>query len=120
MYRGCHGLSDIENGTRMSPSTAVRIASISKSFTSLMIAQQLEQEKLTLTDKIQKYIDFPDKESDITISRLLNHTSGLRHYSKKKKISDLTDDEKVNTNNEFQSCTRYNSAHEATQVKHEF
>lgn len=116
VYRGCHGLSDIENGTKMNPLTAVRIASISKSFTSLLISKLVEQKKLSLTDRIQKYIEFPEKESEVTVEGLLSHTSGLRHYCKQKDASNLTDEEKAETEKEFQSCIRYQDAHDASKV----
>ena len=81
--QGCHGLADIENGVRMAPHTALRIASISKSFTSCIIGKMVENGQINLSDKVQKYIDFPVKsETEMTISSLLSHTSGIRHYNK--------------------------------------
>ena len=81
--KGCHGLADIENGVRMAPHTALRIASISKSFTSCIIGKMVENGQINLSDKVQKYIDFPVKsETEMTISSLLSHTSGIRHYNK--------------------------------------
>jgi CubicO group peptidase (beta-lactamase class C family) len=64
----------------MKDCTAVRVASISKVFTALMIAEQVENEKIKFSEKIQEYIDYPEKCSDILISDLLSHKSGTRHY----------------------------------------
>ena len=67
----------------MNPHTALRIASISKSFTSCIIGKMVENGQINLSDKVQKYIDFPEKsETEMTISSLLSHTSGIRHYNK--------------------------------------
>ena len=90
--QGCHGLADIENGVRMAPHTALRIASISKSFTSCIIGKMVENGQINLSDKVQKYIDFPVKsETEMTISSLLSHTSGIRHYNKLVNLAVLCD-----------------------------
>ena len=48
-----------------------------------MIGKMLESGKLSLSDKVQNYIDFPEKsEEEMTVGALLSHTSGLRHYNK--------------------------------------
>ena len=78
----------------MSPSSAVRIASISKSFAAMMVAKEVENGRISLADRVQKFIDFPEKEIPVRIENLLSHTSGVRHYSKKAKVEDMTDDDK--------------------------
>jgi len=116
VYRGCHGLSDMENGTKMSPSSAVRIASISKSFAAMMVAKEVENGRISLADRVQKFIDFPEKEIPVRIENLLSHTSGVRHYSKKAKVEDMTDDDKKAADAEFKSCIRYENAHQASKI----
>lgn len=58
------------------------IASISKIFTSILIADFVNKGKLSLDDDIQKFYSFPIKYKNnsnktITIKMLCNHTSGL-------------------------------------------
>lgn len=93
------GYSDIENRVKASPLTKMRIASISKSFTSAGIGYLMKENKLNLNDYITDYItDYPllpykikDEDDDkktklseelckITVEQLANHQSGIRHY----------------------------------------
>lgn len=53
------------------------IGSISKVFTSTLLAHRVLEGEMDLSAPIQEYIDFPIKNKDITIRQLANHTSGL-------------------------------------------
>ncbi|OUS24324.1 hypothetical protein A9Q98_13835 [Thalassotalea sp. 42_200_T64] len=58
-----------------------RIGSTSKQFTAASIILLVEKDKLSLTDTLSQFFpDFPDYAKKITISHLLNHTSGIRDY----------------------------------------
>jgi CubicO group peptidase (beta-lactamase class C family) len=57
------------------------IASMTKQFTAVSILKLVDQNKLYLTDSLQKYIpEFPSKKFKITIENLLSQTSGIREY----------------------------------------
>src|SRR5258708_17001406 len=57
-----------------------QIGSITKQFTSAIILQLQEKNKLSLQDKLSKYIpDYPHG-GEITIENLLTHTSGIYNY----------------------------------------
>lgn len=61
--------------------TTFQIGSITKQFTSAIILQLQEQHKLSVQDKLSKYIsDYPNGDS-ITIENLLTHTSGIYNYT---------------------------------------
>ncbi|GAI05666.1 unnamed protein product, partial [marine sediment metagenome] len=63
--------------------TKFNLGSMNKMFTGVAILQLAEQGKLTLDDKIIKYVlDYPNKEiaSKVTIHQLLTHTSGMGLY----------------------------------------
>src|SRR5580692_8318840 len=61
--------------------TIFQIGSITKQFTSAMILQLLELNKLSLQDSLTKYIpDYPNGDK-ITIEQLLTHTSGVYNYT---------------------------------------
>lgn len=63
------------------PETQMRIGSISKSFTAVMIMQLIEAGRLSLeTPLAQFFTDLPQAEA-ITISDLLNHRSGLVNFT---------------------------------------
>ena len=84
----------------MTSETSLRIASISKAFTSIALGLLLEQVipdyyitflpfnkgKISLEDTVQKYLpDYPVKEEgQITVRHLAAHLSGIRHYKDKK------------------------------------
>src|SRR4051812_22368241 len=71
-----HGVVRIERGDEreqrgygLSPATAFWVASISKSFTAVLVARLAELGKLRLEDRVL--------DSDLTFDELLTHTSGL-------------------------------------------
>ena len=60
-----------------------QIGSITKTFTSVMVHQLEKEGKLKLSDKLSKYFpDIPNSEK-ISLTQLLNHTSGMADYVKK-------------------------------------
>ncbi|CAF1149336.1 unnamed protein product [Adineta steineri] len=97
VWRKGFGLADIEQRVPCTPDTVMRIASISKTFTSAIAAQFVEKGKLTWDDTIDKHHpDLPkflyeNVPVSITIRQLASHTSGIRHYWKKGEPQ--TDDE---------------------------
>lgn len=86
VMKGGIGFSDVENGVPMTSETVLRIASISKSLTSVAIGKLFEEKKLDLDQPIQTYLkDYGPKIFDgrpvtITTKQLLSHTSGIRGY----------------------------------------
>jgi len=85
-WTGASGKADIPNKVDMKPCNKLMIASISKIFTSAVILKLVEEGKLQLDDKLNKYIghSITDKLSngnDVTIRQMLSHTSGLYDYN---------------------------------------
>lgn len=71
------GYSDLENKINVTPNTTFRIASITKTFTSTLIMQLVEKEKLDMETPISKFgLDLGD--SNITVKNLLTHTSEMQ------------------------------------------
>lgn len=92
------GYADLENKVIVIPSlTKFRIASISKSLTSIALGILLEQNKIDLDVPIQQYVpNFPEKEYPITIRQIGGHLAGIRTYKGNeyyniKKYKDLND-----------------------------
>lgn len=70
-----YGLSGVNKTT--SPDGISRIASLSKSFTASSVMKLIEEGKISLDDKLTKYIpDFP-RGDEITVHMLLSHTAGF-------------------------------------------
>lgn len=82
------GLSNVELGTKCRTDTVMRIASISKPITMLLVAKLIEDSKLDLDKSIHEYLtpqQFPvkkwkDKDVRITLRQLISHLGGIRHY----------------------------------------
>jgi len=74
------GMADVAAGTAITPSTIFRLGSVTKSFTALAILQLQEQNRLSLTDPLSKYVpDYPHAPR-ITVEQLLGHTAGVPDF----------------------------------------
>ena len=81
-YKGAFGVSDIENGTELSPDSVFRIGSQSKSFTAAAIMQLQEAEILSIDELACSYVPELKTHHDarwqmITIEQLLSHSAGV-------------------------------------------
>jgi CubicO group peptidase (beta-lactamase class C family) len=80
LFEKCYGLADREHHVPVIPQTTFRIGSVSKQFTASAILKLQEQGKLSVDDKLSKYIpDFP-RGDEVTLRHLLTHTSGIKDY----------------------------------------
>lgn len=76
-----YGLADIENNVAMTPDTVFRIGSITKQFTAAGILLLVDQGKVSVDDRLSKYLpDYPNADK-VTIYQLLTHTSGLANFT---------------------------------------
>jgi serine beta-lactamase-like protein LACTB, mitochondrial len=76
-----YGLADMENFVPAKASTVYRLASISKTITSVAAMQLVERGKLDLDAPVQKYCPaFPQKQWPVTVRQVLGHLGGIRHY----------------------------------------
>ena len=81
VYKKAFGMADREWNVPNTVDTKFRIGSVTKQFTATCILQLAEQGKLSIDDKLSKYIpDYPKGDS-ITIHMLLSHTSGIKNYT---------------------------------------
>jgi len=78
-YKKGYGMSNLDYGIAISPSSIFHVCSVSKQFTAAAIIMLSQEGKLSLNDDIRKYIpEVPDFGHIITFNHLLHHTSGLR------------------------------------------
>ena len=76
IYEKYTGKADLRKKDSIPSSTAMHIASTSKTFTATAILRMVQEGKLSLDDSLQKFFPgFP--YSRITVKMLLNHRSGL-------------------------------------------
>jgi CubicO group peptidase (beta-lactamase class C family) len=81
VYQKGFGYADIENGTRIAPTTKLRIGSNTKQFTAASILKLQEEGRLSVSDPLSKYfLDFP-RGDEVTVHHLLTHTSGIHSYT---------------------------------------
>ena len=91
------GLSNVETKTAMTPNDLMLQGSVGKTYVAAVAMQLVQEKKLGLDDKIEKYLGsekwfsrLPNAR-DITVRMLMNHTSGLVRYEFKEQFTkDLT------------------------------
>ncbi|HPA46294.1 MAG TPA: serine hydrolase domain-containing protein [bacterium] len=75
---GVSGVADLETGEIVTPDTQFRLASVTKTFTAILLLKLAELGNLSLDDNVEKWLPGQlNNAENITISMLLNHTSGL-------------------------------------------
>ena len=86
-YENVFGYADLKTKRPVEINSLWHICSISKQFSTVACLKLVEENKLSLQDKISKYIDnLPEKFSDITIFNLLSQTSGIKDYLNEKNL----------------------------------
>jgi CubicO group peptidase (beta-lactamase class C family) len=79
VYKRGYGMANLDHDIPIRPDTVFHVASVSKQFAAMAIMLLAKQGKLSLDDKVQKYItELREFDKPITIRHLLHHTSGLR------------------------------------------
>ena len=87
VYQDSKGLARTQGSRSIDLNTGFRIGSITKTFTALAIMQLVEQDLISLEDKLLSIVpELPDAFQDITVAHLLAHRAGLLDY-----IDDNTD-----------------------------
>ena len=79
LFQNAYGYSNNAKNKKNNKNTSFALASTTKTFTAIAIAQLAEQGKLNFTDPLSKFItEYPKDIADqVTIHHLLTHTSGL-------------------------------------------
>jgi CubicO group peptidase (beta-lactamase class C family) len=80
VYVKAYGDARIDPKTPATPEMRYSIGSISKQFTATAILLLQEQGKLSLDDKVAKFIPDLTRANEVTIRQLLSHTSGYQDY----------------------------------------
>ena len=77
-----YGLANVELNVPAKPETVFEIGSITKQFTAAGILMLAQEGKLSVDDKISKYLkDPPEAWANVTVRHLLTHTSGIKSYT---------------------------------------
>ncbi|HSU26629.1 MAG TPA: serine hydrolase domain-containing protein, partial [Pyrinomonadaceae bacterium] len=79
-YLKAYGTARLESNTPATPAMRYSIGSISKQFTAAAMLLLQEEGKLSLDDKVGKYLPDLTRANEVTIRQLLSHTSGYQDY----------------------------------------
>ncbi len=90
-----YGFANLEHRIPVKTETVFQSGSIGKQFTAAAIMLLVEEEKISLEDKITKFLpDVPEAWKTITVEHLLSHTSGMGDYPPEIDLRrDYTEDE---------------------------
>ena len=80
VYVKAYGDAKLDPRTPADAKMRYSIGSISKQFTATALLMLQEQGKLSLDDKVGKYIPDLTRANEVTIRQLLSHTSGYQDY----------------------------------------
>src|SRR5262249_60901894 len=80
VYLKAYGSARLEPKTPATSSMRYSIGSISKQFTAAAMLLLQEEGKLSLDDKVAKFIPDLTRANEVTIRQLLSHTSGYQDY----------------------------------------
>ncbi len=81
-YVASYGIANVEEEIPVERDTVFRIASLMKTFVAVVVLQLVEEEVLALDDLLSTWLpDFTDA-GDITLTHLLNHTSGVPDWDR--------------------------------------
>jgi D-alanyl-D-alanine carboxypeptidase len=79
-YLQAYGAARLDPRIPARPEMRYSIGSISKQFTATAILRLQEQGKLSLDDKVAKFVPDLTRANEVTIRQLLSHTSGYQDY----------------------------------------
>jgi CubicO group peptidase (beta-lactamase class C family) len=79
-YLQAYGDARIEPRAAAVPAMPYAIGSISKQFTAALLLALQQERRLSLDDRVAKYLPQLARAGDVTLRQLLNHTSGYQDY----------------------------------------
>jgi CubicO group peptidase (beta-lactamase class C family) len=80
VHSKAYGLANVALGLPNTTRTKLRLASVSKSFTALLVLQLVEQGRLRLDDALEKHLPGVVGGDAMTIAHLLSHTAGMPDF----------------------------------------
>jgi len=83
-----YGYRDHEHKIKHDPKSVFQMGSVTKQFTAQIVLKLAEAGKISLEDKLNKFIPAYPNGNKITIKNLLTHTSGIYNYTEDRKWLD--------------------------------
>jgi len=111
---GTSGYSNLENKIPIKKENIFSLASIGKTYNAVAVLQLVEEGKIGLDDKIEKYlpeeiIEGIPNAKQVTVRHLLGHTSGFHNYNRHPELNELylTGKLKLDTLSHINALRRY-------------
>ena len=111
---GTSGYSNLENKTPIKKEDVFSLASIGKTYNAVAVLKLVEEDKIRLDDKIEKYlpkeiIEGIPNAKQVTVRHLLGHTSGFHNYNRHPILNELylTGKLKLDTLSHINALRRY-------------
>ena len=84
-WEGTTGVTEQDPNIPVESDMLYGFGSIIKTFVAAIVLQLVEENRLGLEDRLEKWLDkYPNIDTNITVHQLLNHTSGLGGYLRNK------------------------------------
>ena len=112
VFNKAYGFADVENNIAADRLTKYKIGSISKTFTAVMAMQLIEEKKLTLQTKLNRFYPKIPNAEKISIYDLLHHRTGIVDYVNQDSTFHKVLDKKHSKEEILKTITSYNSLFE--------
>ncbi len=86
-----YGMANLETGTATTPQSVFRIGSITKQFTGAALLLLQADGKLSLDDRLARFLPGFPGATEVTLRQMANHTSGYGNYTDQPNPKDLFD-----------------------------
>lgn len=80
VYEQAYGLADVEKGLKAAPTQRYSIGSVSKQFTAVAALLLVEEGKLSLDDRVVRFLPALTRAKDVTVRQLLSMTAGYQDF----------------------------------------
>lgn len=80
VFSKAYGFADVETQKKLDENTKLKVGSITKTFTAIMIMQLIDEKKLALDTKLSRFYPKIPNADKITIHHLLHHRTGIPDY----------------------------------------
>ncbi|WP_181159947.1 serine hydrolase domain-containing protein [Sandaracinobacter neustonicus] len=88
-YSKGFGMANLETGAAVTPASVFRIGSVTKQFTGAALALLEAEGKLSLNDRLAKFLPAFPGAAEVTLLQMLHHTSGYGNYTNQKNPADF-------------------------------
>jgi CubicO group peptidase (beta-lactamase class C family) len=97
VYRRGFGDASVEHGVPIDTDSVLKVASVSKQFTAMVVLILAERGDLSLDDPLGDWVPEMAALGPITLRHLLHHTSGLRDYLTLSRLAGYRDEDYFTT-----------------------